>query len=140
MYKFLEHKADMGIYGEGQSYEEVFVEGAKAVFDLMVKIHQVEPKEKVEVSAEADDLAALFVEWINELVAAKDIEELYFSKFEVNIKEVGNKYKLTGKAWGEKFDPQKHKEVNVEVKGATYSGLECGQKGDKYFCQCVVDI
>ncbi len=140
MYKYLEHEADMGIYGEGDSYEQAFVEGAKAVFDLMVKINQVESKKEVKVSAEANDLAGLFVEWLNELVTAKDIEGLYFSKFEVKIDEVDNKYKLAGKAWGEPFDPEKHKDVNVEVKGATYSGLECGKKEDKYYCQCVVDI
>jgi len=140
MYKFLEHAADMGIYGEGNSFEQAFVEGEKAVFDLMVKIGQVEQKKKVKIKAEADDLAALFVEWLNELITAKDVEGLYFSKFEVKIKQKDSKYKLKGKAWGEPFNPEKHTEVNVEVKGATYSGLECGQKEGRYFCQCVVDI
>ena len=41
MYKYLEHEADMGIYGEGETQEEAFEEGARAMFDLMVDIKEV---------------------------------------------------------------------------------------------------
>ena len=47
--------------------------------------------------------------------------------------------KLTGKAFGEKINSEKH-EIKTEVKAATYSGLKYEEKEGKHYIQFVVDV
>ena len=141
VYKLLEHEADMGVYGEGNSYQEAFSEGAMAMYDVMTDIAKVEPKEEHPITCEADSLELLFVEWLNALVFLTDVESMFFKKFDITHldKDEQGKYQLKAKVWGEKINTDKH-ELKVEVKAATYFGLECKQEGDVFKCQCVLDI
>lgn len=131
----------MGIKGIGKNFEEAFAQGARAMFNLMVDIDKVEKKEKVEIYAEADAMPELFVEWLNQLLAQKDISGLIFGDFEVKrVSSQDSKYRVEGYAYGEKMDTEKF-EVKTEVKAATYSGLECGNTPDgMVFCQCILDV
>jgi len=137
-YELLEHEADIGIRGYGNTIEEAFENGAKAMFSIMIDLETVESEKNGEIKCEAPDIEALFVEWLNELLAKKDLEEMSFSRFKVKIYK-GDIYKLEGTASGEKFDQKKHK-AKLEVKGATYSGLKIGKKDEKIFIQCIVDV
>jgi len=137
-YELLEHEADIGIRGYGNTIEEAFENGARAMFSIMIDLETVESEKNVEIKCEAPDIEALFVEWLNELLTKKDLEEMSFSRFKVKIYK-DDTYKLEGTASGEKFDQKKHK-AKLEVKGATYSGLKIGKKDEKIFIQCIVDV
>lgn len=140
MYQILEHEADVGIKGIGNSYEEAFGEGAKGLFSVMTDLEKIEVKEIISINASALDLPQLFVEWLNQLIAEKDLQGMMFADFVVKIEKTNNGYELRGEAKGEKIDLNKH-EMKTEVKGATYAGLECGQQEEgQFFCQCVVDV
>lgn len=139
-FEYLEHEADIGILAKGNTLEEAFEEGAKAMFNVMVDIERVEAKNKIELGCEAADVPSLFVEWLNELLAQSGLKNLIFSKFKVNaVKKSGNNLKLEAKAWGEELDSEKHN-VKTEVKAATYSGLKFEEKEGKFYLQCVLDI
>ncbi len=137
-YKYLEHQADVGILAEGATLEEAFSEGAKAMFGVMVDLSGVEANEVITVKCSAKDIPTLFIEWLNELINKRDVDEMFFSKFEVKIKKT-NVYELAGKAIGELIDQTKH-EIKTEVKAATYSGLKYEEKDGKHYLQCVLDI
>ena len=81
-YEFLDHEADIGIRSTGDTLEEAFEDGAKAMFAVMVDLETVESHQKIEIEVGATDIAALFIEWLNELLAQSDIEGIIFSKFE----------------------------------------------------------
>ena len=137
-YELLEHEADIGIRGYGDTIEEAFENGAKAMFSIMVDLKKVNSQKNVKIKCEAPDIEALFVEWLNELLTKKDIEEMSFSRFKVKIHK-NDIYTLEGTGSGEKFDQKKHK-AKIEVKAATYSGLKIGKKDEKIFIQCIVDV
>lgn len=134
-FETFEHKADMGIRGYGQTVEEAFENGAKALFSIMVDVGSVEGKERRDIHCSADDLETLFVEWLNVLLSVADSEGLVFSGFDVKI-DGGS---LTGWALGEGLKYEKHKPV-VEVKAATYHMLRVEKTKDGYVAQCVVDV
>ncbi len=135
-FEYFEHLADMGIIGWGASLAEAFEEGAKAMFNLMVDIDRVEPKEKIPIRCQGGDREELFVEWLNALLAEADINGMVFSRFSVeNLTEK----ELWGWGGGEGFDPQKH-HPKGEVKAATYSGLVLGERDGEFFARCVVDL
>jgi len=137
-YELLEHEADIGIRGYGDTIEEAFENGAKAMFSIMVDLKKVNSQKNVKIKCEAPDIEALFVEWLNELLTKKDIEEMSFSRFKVKINK-NDLYTLKGTGSGERFDQKKHK-AKIEVKAATYSGLKIGKKDEKIFIQCIVDV
>ena len=138
-FEYFDHEADIGIIGYGTSLNEAFGEGAKAMFQIMANIKNVEPKKEIKIDIEASDEEALFVEWLNSLLAYKDIEDIIFSDFKAGIKHLPDKYILNGIAKGEKINYNKH-HLKIEVKAATYSQLKIEKINKIYRVQCVVDV
>ena len=134
-YETFEHLADIGVRGYGKSMEEAFGNGAKAMFSVIADINEVQSVDKEEVRCEAEDPEMLFVEWLNSLLSAAHLSGMLFCNFKVEIRD----HKLTGWAWGERLDQERHR-VMTEVKAATYSMLKVGREGDVYIAQCVVDV
>lgn len=139
-YRFHENisLADVAFSAEASSLEKLLIEGAKATFEVMVKLGDVQPKEKQEIRLEEDSPEKLFFEWIGELIYLKDAEEMVFSRFEVNIKK-GQKYFLKGTAWGEKINPKKHT-LNVDVKAITYHHFKVEQTKKGWEAFVILDI
>jgi SHS2 domain-containing protein len=134
-FEIFEHRADVGVRGRGETLEEAFVEGARAMFSVMANLETVQPLETFEVEVSAQDEEALFVEWLNELLSLADLNEVVFCEFKVKIS--GNS--LKGQASGEKWDLEKH-EPKTEVKAATYSSLLVKNENGSYVAQCIVDV
>ncbi len=135
-FSYFEHQADMGIVGRGATVEEAFSQAARAMFNLMVDVDQVRPRAQVSVECQADDLAELFVEWLNHLLAEADIHRMVLARFQIDGLSSSH---LIGSAWGEPLDLLRHK-PKIEVKAATYSMLFVGQKQGRYVARCVVDL
>ncbi len=138
-FEFLDHEADIGIRGWGKTVEEAFENSAKAMFSVMVNLERVEPKEGIQVEVTAEDLDLLFIEWLNELLAQRDISEMIFSEFTVQISDKNGEITLSGTAQGELLNSEKH-EIRTEVKAATYFGLKSGKEKGSHYFQCVLDI
>jgi len=138
-YEILEHEADAGVRGIGSSLEEAFCEAARGMFSLMVDLEEVRPERAVPVAVEAETLEVLFVSWLGELLALRDLRGMVFSQFEAKIKKADGGWALEGKAYGEPLDPARHKPA-VEVKAATYYGVKVGKDDGRYIAQCVVDL
>jgi len=135
MYKLLEHEADVGITASGKTWEEAFSEGAAAMLSIMAEPSKVAAKEEIRIQVNAGDKAALFVEFLNEILFIRDAKGLLLKKFDVTIK--GNA--LAGKAFGEKLDQKKHG-TKIEVKAATYAGLKAWEEKGVKHVQCVLDV
>lgn len=140
MFELFEHKADIGIRGFGKSLEGAFEETAKAMFSVMVDLGEVEKEAEVKVAAVGTDNGSLLVNFLNELLFQRDVNEMLFADFKVKkIEKKEKELYLKASAIGEKINLEKHN-IKTEVKAATYSQLEVGEKEDKYFAQCIVDV
>jgi len=140
-YEFLEHEADIGIRAWDKTLEKAFAQGGKALFDIMVDIKKVKKASSVDISCEARDIPALFVEWLNKLLTEADIKKMVFRDFKIkSIEPFGyDVYRLKGTASGEKLDPERHL-IKTEAKAATYFGLKYEFKDGSHYLQCVVDV
>lgn len=134
------HTADIIVVGYGETLEKAFANAAKGVFNIITDIKKVEPKECREVVDEADDLEQALYKWIDDLLLFFDAEGLVFSEFEVKLEKTEDgKYKIVGKACGERFDPQKH-EYGTIVKAMTYAEMEIKKLDGCWMVKFVVDI
>jgi len=114
-YKFLDDMTSDVVYeAYGKTLKEVFVNAAEGMFEVICQKDKIEPKDSVEVDIMADDIEDLMFNWLQELIALVDVEEMFFSKFEIiSI----NDTKLKAKVYGEPISPAKGETV---VKSLTY--------------------
>lgn len=136
-WEVFDHGADIGVRGFGQTLEEAFVQGAKAMFSLMTDdLQSVSCSSHIQVRAEGYDLESLFVAWLNALLTESDIQALLLADFDVSL---GEEFTLTGTAAGERFSQRRH-EQGVEVKGATFCQTAVYERAGRWVAQCVVDV
>lgn len=137
-FEFFDVTADVGYKAYGNTLEETFENAALAMFDVMTDVNIIKPKIKKEIKVESEDEYALLYDWLSEFLVILDTEFLVFSKFNVKIEKNDENYVLTGNAWGEEFDLQKH-ESRAEVKAVTYHLMDI-KKDNGYMVQVILDI
>lgn len=139
-FTYKEHTGEAWLVGMGESLEEAFAEGAKALFNLMVELERVEPRISSRIECRSHSIETLFVDWLNALILKKDAEGMVYARFEVQpLRRSAQGYQLEALAWGEAFDPAKH-DPKVDAKAATYSELRLQQSEEGYQIECVVDL
>lgn len=144
LFELFEHKADIGVRGIGKTREEALEECAHAMFEAMLSTSKVAPIKSAKVSVKALDLAALLVNYLNELLFLKDTKKMAYSKFRVKITEVENcgvkEFVLDGVVFGEKINSARHG-LKTDAKAATYSQMLVEKRADgKWVAQCIIDV
>ena len=140
-FEYLEHTADVGLRCWGATLQDALAAGALGMFALMVELETVSPSVEVPVECSAADPAALYVELLNELLAQRDIEGVFFCGFQItDLMQADDAWHLVGVARGELMDLQQHCPL-ADVKAATYGGLDYALDDRKgHVLQCVLDL
>jgi len=134
-YKFIDDlTSDVMFEAYGKDLKEVFENAALALFSVICQIKKVKHKITKDVVIEAEDAKELMINWLQELIARVDIEELFFSKFE--IEEISNT-KLKAKVYGDKAKPEFGETV---VKAVTYYKFKFEKTEDGYVARISLDI
>jgi len=145
---YLDHTADVGVRVVGRNADEAFARAASALFARMVDLDRVAPSVEHSISVcgtsldglLVDSLDGLLVDWLGALLAEKDVSGLVFGRFEVQIAETADGYRLDGVAWGEPIDVSRHR-IGVEVKGISYLGLAVRRERSGETCaEFVLDV
>jgi SHS2 domain-containing protein len=137
-FEFIEHTADIGVRVYGKTLEDLFVNSATALFNIFV---DYKPKERItrEIVLEAQTLEDLLVNWLNELISGFFADKFLPSKFCISISSESSPKALNAVLTGERFNPYR-KEINVEVKAATYHGLKIVPCSGGYAVEIIFDV
>lgn len=135
-YNVVDHTADIGIEVESKTLAGLFALSGCAMFDLMVGLSDVRPRQKAEVSLQADTHEELLITWLNELLFRADISGMFFSKFEVE--SVGGGL-LKAAVWGEPYDEYRHS-VDLLIKAATYHELAVSRSDRGWSARVIFDV
>lgn len=119
-FEVIEHTADVGIVAHGRDLPELFANAARGMLHFMIKPELVRPTEERMVEVEADDIEALLVAWLNELLIVLNAHSFIPSTFHVEELEPT---RLKARLQGETVDPSRHR-FSLDVKAATYHALE----------------
>ncbi len=139
-FEWVEHPADTGFKAYGDDLEEAFENAALALSEIIADTEKIEAKKEMEISLSSEDLEALLYDWIDHFIYLYDAKSFIYSKFRVkNISETDKGYKLEAKAWGEKYDSEKHGD-GTEVKAMTYHMMEIRDEPNQSYVRAVVDI
>lgn len=129
-YRWLEHTSEMELSIEEESPEAVFGEALAGLGELIGEERSGHPS-RHEVSVSASDLAALLVEWLNELVYLAESEGLIPERVvSMNLVDA----RIDAVVAGRRSEPQ-----NL-VKGVTYHRLEMGRADGTWRARVVLDV
>ena len=139
-FKFLEHTADAYIEAYGETLEEAFENAAAAMTDVMTELEKVEAQTEESFRVEGQDEPALLYSWLEELLLEFELKGNLYSRFEVlGIEETSEGVRLRAKAWGEKYDPERHP-TKVGIKAATYHQMEILKEPGGVTIRFILDI
>jgi SHS2 domain-containing protein len=134
-YRFIDDlTSDVMFEVYGKTLKEVFENAAEAMFKVICQIDKVKPSKHVLIKAEGETASELMIAWLQELIAAVDIEEMFFSKFEVL--EISEKH-VKARCWGEPLSQEKGETV---VKAVTYYKYLFEKTPEGYLARVVLDI
>ncbi len=136
MLRQLDHTADAGFELFCESPEEVFLEAAYAMLDILYDKDKVASEKtiKLEIKSTAYDL--LLHDFLSELIQLTLYE--HFAIREIRIDKIDEKA-IETRLIGEPVDTQKH-EFKSEIKAVTYHLLCFEPRGDKWFGRVIFDL
>jgi SHS2 domain-containing protein len=134
-YKFFDEiTSDVVFEAYGDTLNAVFSNAAEAMFTIICKLDMVEPKTEKKIEVHADNVEDLMINWLQSLIAAVDIEEMFFSKFKItDIDET----RLTAFVYGE---PLSHEKGETVVKAVTYHQYKFEKTEKGYKVRISLDI
>jgi SHS2 domain-containing protein len=115
-YLVFDHTADMGIQVFGKTMEELFVNGAYALFDLMADLEQVQLTADRIITAAGTDRDELWVNYLRECLSVFNGEGLLMRECVILALD---QLQVTARLRGEIFDPARH-QIKQEIKAVTY--------------------
>jgi SHS2 domain-containing protein len=134
-YRFIDDlTSDVMFEAYGKSMKEVFENAALALFSVICHIDKVGRSVSKDIVVEAEDTKNLMIDWLQELIARVDVEELFFSSFE--IQKVTPTI-LKAKVYGEEAKPELGGTV---VKAVTYYKFRFEKTPGGYMTRVSLDI
>jgi SHS2 domain-containing protein len=136
-HEFVEHTGDMAILVHAPSLEELYDASAEALFDVILDVACVEPREEVVVVVGgAADPEDLFVRFLSELLFLHDARDWLFRGFKTYSMTA---HEVSGSALGERFDPLRHV-ILRQVKAVTYHHQLLEQNRAGWTARVVLDL
>ncbi len=136
-FEILDHTADVGFRSWGADPAELFVNAARALFEIAADLSQVQPTEEVSFGVSGEDYETLLVNWLNQLVYAFDADLFAPVSYQV---ETITPTSFICRAKGEKRDPARHP-WKLIVKAVTYHELEAAELPDgRWTAHVILDV
>ncbi len=136
IYKTFDHTADLGIEVYGKDQRELFVNAARALFDLITDLDKIEAKTSLTLNIEAVDREDLLVSWLRELLYFHQSEGYLLNDFVLQDLE---EQSLRATVKGEVYETNRH-ELLREIKAVTYHQLKITQEKEGWVARMVFDI
>ncbi|MCK4601901.1 MAG: archease, partial [Phycisphaerae bacterium] len=131
-----DHPADVGLAAKADTLGELFEALAEGLAEVICPRRQVARAETRWVSAAAEDLEALAVDFLSEVMAA--IQEDHFMVTAVQVEEISDRA-VTVALTGEPYDPARH-EIKIEVKAVTYHQLLVAREDGGWAGRVILDL
>lgn len=134
-YRFQEQTtSDVTFEAYGKDLKELFINAAEALSTMICQPEKIDPTEEIEIEVEGINVQDLMFNWLQNIIAEVDIEEIFLTRFEMI--EIDEKH-LKAKAFGEPITPEKGETV---VKSVTYHDYRLEKTPEGYMVRVTLDI
>lgn len=137
MYEFVGHPSEEMIRVTAQTMEEVFVDAASALFELMTDTGKLKAEQRFPVHLSAPDRILLLIDWLNRLIYLHEVENVFLCKFDVSI-QTGSQWSLNAVVYGETITDGM--ERRLHAKSATYGQIQWHETPQGHQVQFVIDV
>ena len=134
-YKYLDHTADAKFIAFGRDIDEVFVNSALAMFNILGKTSDVKVTKKVKLNLKAKNYERLLYNFLEELLFLLETENLFLQG--VKDLKIGKDFVLSCVAEG---DDLKNYDLEGDIKAVTQSEMEIKKANKGYQATVVLDI
>ena len=134
-FEFFEHTADTGLEVRAPSLAELFRQAALGMFAVTHDVEDGTADAEMSVTATADDVGELLVNWLAELLADSEIHHLAFVDIAIDHCDEGA---VRGTAFGvSAADVTLH---GPPIKAVTYHDLLVERDGDGWKARIIFDV
>jgi SHS2 domain-containing protein len=137
MYEFLGHPSEELILVTASTIEDVLVDSATALFELMTDTKRIRNDLSFEIDLSAPDRLLLLVDWLNRLILLHEVEHVFLNDFRVKL-QPGPAWNLHAEVAGQKIN--ENMERRLHTKSATYGQLQWNETPQGHQVQFVIDI
>ena len=130
------HTADLGIEVETADLSGLFSEAAEALYGLVADSDDINPKEKIAVSAMGQGWEELFHAWLCELLAQFNLNGFVGKHCEI-VSLMPER--VEGLISGECLDLERHR-FYTEIKGVTYHHFKVWQEDGMWRARVIFDV
>jgi SHS2 domain-containing protein len=134
-YRILEHTADMGIEAVGETLDELLVQAARGMMEI-ISGAKASPREQKRVEVTAGEGGELLVNWLNEILFLFDPGGFFPAEFVI---EQATENRVKARIAGEPFDRERHP-IDREIKAATYHQLQFEHVEGKWQARVYLDL
>jgi SHS2 domain-containing protein len=141
-YEIIDHTADLGIKVYGKDLNSLFLNAARAMFEIMLEpikkrpLFQKTEHKKFLVNKKGSGLEDIFIAWMSELLYLFSAEGLIMDKADIQKLDTNC---IQAEVSGSIFDPEYYR-IKTEIKAVTYHELEVRQTAQGYQAQVIFDI
>ncbi len=135
-YKQIEHTGDIGIKIFGKTIEDLFINAAFGMFDIMVDLSNVKGSQAETLEVAGDNYEELLVNWLTDLNFVFITENKIFHRFQISRL---THTEMTATAFGEPFDPRRHP-IQKEIKAVTFHEIYVKETKNKWEAQVIFDV
>ena len=122
-FEYFDVTADIGFYAYGNNLNEAFENAGLAIFNIISSTDKIDSKKLISFEITSEDEVSLLYDYLEELLFYHEVEFMLFSRFDIDIENIGGNYHLKASIGGEEIDWDKH-ERNCEIKAITYHQME----------------
>ncbi|MDD5565586.1 MAG: archease [Candidatus Omnitrophica bacterium] len=135
-YQLIEHTADIGMKVKGRDLESLFVNAAKAMFEIIAQRKSTSKSKSttVRIKQNADSIDELFINWLNELLSLSDARGLIF--FDFKIKSIDT-VSINADVFGNTAAQYR---LKSEIKAATYHQLNLKKTDSSWVAEVIFDV
>ena len=155
-FEVIDISGDAGIRAYGETMEELFINAATGMYNLITNLEDVGEEREIAVALESHSVEGLLVSWLNELIFHFDTygfvgKKIVITEITPSVafpsaeRESGQtplsapEHRLKGSVSGEDFDPERH-ERRLLIKAATYHQLSLEKREGQWVTNVIFDI
>ncbi len=131
-----DHTADVGLAARADTLGELMEALAEGLTDVICDRESISPAERREIAVGAEDVEALAVDFLSEVLLAFEVDRFLVAAAKVSAATPAS---VTAELVGEPYDPARH-DLKTEIKAVTYHQLEVARDGDEWVGRVILDL
>ncbi|MBW2251567.1 MAG: archease [Deltaproteobacteria bacterium] len=135
-YRLIDHTADFGIHVFGSDLKGLFTNAAKAMFDQITIVKDLQPEKELKIHVTGSDWPDLMINWLRELLYLWTGKERLVGK--VNIFSI-SEYELSATVKYDTYNPDRHVITN-DIKAVTYHQIQVNRAENGWDSRIIFDV